>query len=110
MKTSPAQVFMKHALIIRANQGRKRRFRTMLNKKGYKTMLKKMGIAAISIAVFAMSAEAQGFPNYSAGTALNTNQVYQASSNGFIVVTAIGLYENSLSIYVGTTTLVQIRF
>lgn len=76
----------------------------MLKKKRYGTMLKKMAAVAIGIAACAMSASGQAFPNYSGGTSLSLNQVYQASSNGFIVVTAIGSYENTLSIYVGATS------
>ena len=55
---------------------------------------------AISMAVASMAF----FPNYTNGISQSANQVYQASSNGYLDVQGWGSYMNNLEIEVGPTS------
>ena len=44
------------------------------------------------------------FPDYAAGVAQNYNTLYQAATDGYLVVRAVGSFVNGIQIVVGTTS------
>jgi hypothetical protein len=44
------------------------------------------------------------FPNYAAGEARNYNTLYQAATDGYLVIRAVGSFINGIQVVVGTTS------